>query len=78
VEQLNKDTVSQFIKLKSFREALNQKKIQETFYKTGLGRLNSFIDNTRTMSVGLSKTLMSDTHNMSPRAQTTEISKSIK
>ena len=35
MEQLNKDTVSKFSQLQSFKEALNQKRQLETFYKSG-------------------------------------------
>ena len=35
VDQLNTNTVSQFSNLKSFREALSKKKLQDKFYKGG-------------------------------------------
>ena len=43
VDQLNTNTVSQFSNLKSFREALGKKKLQDKFYKHGglQSKLNS-------------------------------------
>ena len=44
VDQLNTNTVSQFSHLRSFRESLGKKKVQEKFYKEseGLGLRGSF------------------------------------
>ena len=79
VDQLNTNTVSQFANLKSFRDSLGKKKLQDRFYKgeDGLNLKGSFSHRDSVVSAGNRSIVSTKVGNQTARHTEVALKKSV-